>query len=232
MGNQGECLVCGESIQYLEKEELMECIYCHQEFSSYAKCKDNHFVCDECHSEKGIKSILEYCMNSNSKNPIFILQEIMRLPYIYMHGPEHHVMVGAAMLTAFYNSGGEIDLQESLIEMESRGKEYPGGSCGLWGCCGAAVSVGMFLSIVTKATPLSTKSWKDVNKITATALNNIADIGGPRCCKRNSFTAVIAATKFVEENYNISLELPEEIICTFNANNEQCKRKSCPYFQH
>ena len=39
-----------------------------------------------------------------------------------MHGPEHHVMVGSALLVAYKNAGGEIDLPEALLEMMNRGK--------------------------------------------------------------------------------------------------------------
>ena len=41
-----------------------------------------------------------------------------------MHGPEHHVMVGAALLTAYKNAGGDIDLHSALIEMLNRGKKF------------------------------------------------------------------------------------------------------------
>ena len=57
-----------------------------------------------------------------------------------MHGPEHHIMVGAALLTAYKNAGGEIDLQQALVEMMSRGRSVPGGACGFWGACGAGIS--------------------------------------------------------------------------------------------
>ncbi|MCG8399661.1 DUF5714 domain-containing protein, partial [Bacillus atrophaeus] len=75
-----------------------------------------------------------------------ILQKIMECPYIYMHGPEHHVMVGAALLTAWHNGGGQIDFPAALEEMKKRGSQIPGGICGLWGTCGAAVSAGIFFS--------------------------------------------------------------------------------------
>ncbi|MGN1192744.1 MAG: DUF5714 domain-containing protein [Dorea sp.] len=29
------------------------------------------------------------------------------------------------------------------------------GACGMWGCCGAAVSAEIFMSIITKANPLT-----------------------------------------------------------------------------
>lgn len=39
-----------------------------------------------------------------------------------MHGPEHHVLVGSALLTVYKNCGGSIDLEEALSLMEQRGK--------------------------------------------------------------------------------------------------------------
>ena len=226
---EGACLVCGKPIIYFDKAKKMECFMCHKTFESYASCEDGHFVCDECHAKKGIDMVMEECKNSTSKNPIALLQKLMEDPYIYMHGPEHHVMVGAVLLTAYHNCGGEIDLDEALEEIKQRGGQYPGGSCGLWGACGAAVSTGMFMSILTKATPLTGKSWRMSNEMTAKALEEIAKLGGPRCCKRNSFTAVKVAAEYVRENMGIVMELPEKIWCDFSAENKQCLKKHCPY---
>ena len=149
---------------------------------------------------------------------------------LYIHAwAGHHVMVGAALLTAYRNSGGKIDLDAALQEMKARGSEYPGGACGLWGCCGAAVSTGMFMSITTKATPLTGRSWKLSNLMTSRALKSIAQLGGPRCCKRDSFTAAIAAVELVKEELGVEMELPEKITCDFSNENEQCLKKHCPY---
>lgn len=224
------CLICEKPLIYLDKKETLKCSFCHENFESMAMCEDGHYVCDDCHGKKGIEYIIEFCENSDSKNPIEILDEIMKNPYIYMHGPEHHVMVGASLLTAYKNAGGEIDLKESLLDMKSRGEEYPGGSCGFWGCCGAAVSLGMFLSIITKSTPLSKESWGLINQGTGKALKNIGELGGPRCCKRNSFTAVKTGVEFVKENFNIYMELPEKVSCNFYKYNNECLTKGCPYF--
>lgn len=232
---EGACLICGKPLVYYEKAQEMECMMCHNKFSSYASCEDGHYVCDDCHAEKGIQVIMDGCRASSSKNPIAIMQELMEDPYIYMHGPEHHVMVGAALLTAYYNSGGyegkggREAFEEALDEMKVRGSEYPGGACGLWGSCGAAVSTGMFMSIITKATPLTGKSWKLSNMMTSRTLEAIADLGGPRCCKRNSFTAAKEAVNFVKENFGIEMELPDEIHCDFSDENAQCLKKHCPY---
>ena len=101
-------------------------------------------------------------------------------------------MVGAVLLTAYKNCGGYEErggreaFEEALEEMRARGSEYPGGACGLWGCCGAAVSTGIFMSIITKATPLTGNSWRLSNEMTSRALGAVARLGGPRCCKRDS----------------------------------------------
>lgn len=92
---------------------------------------------------------------------------MMQSPAVHMHGPEHHILAGAALLAAYRNAGGEIDLPAALEEMIRRGSMVPGGFCGLAGACGAAISAGMCYSIATKTNPLSTESWGEANLLTA-----------------------------------------------------------------
>ena len=226
----GACLICQKPLQYFNTSKKLECSICHNEFESYASCTDGHFVCDSCHSSMGISVSLDFCKKTDLKDPIRIMQNIMEDPFIYMHGPEHHVMVGAAIITAYKNCGGDIDLESALDEMSLRGRNYPGGSCGFWGCCGAAVSVGMAVSIITNATPLTTKTWGLANEATSKALGAIAELGGPRCCKRNSFTAVLKAADFIGEHFNVHLDIKSPVICDFFHENTECKRKACPYY--
>lgn len=225
------CLVCGKPLKYATKDQEMECVFCHKTFQSKAQCEDGHYVCDECHSAQGVRSIQEYCRNASSKNPIEMMQAMMENPYIHMHGPEHHIMAGAALITAYYHAGGSIDLEEALTEMEKRGSQVPGGVCGFWGSCGGGISTGMFMSIVTGATPLSNEEWGLVNQMTAKALEAIGRVGGPRCCKRNTFLAVLAAVEFTEEHLGIRMEVPEQVRCTFTKYNPQCIGKRCPFIK-
>lgn len=226
---RGACLICGKPLVYFDDAKEMECSICHRTFENNASCEDGHYVCDECHGKKGIEVIEKMCRESVEKNPIALMQSVMENPYIYMHGPEHHVLVGAAILTAFHNCGGELDYEWAMKEMVRRGKEVPGGICGFWGCCGAAVSTGIAYSILQKATPLSGKSWGKANLMTSRALQNIGSVGGPRCCKRDSFLAVQTAVEVIREEWGIGLELPEKIACTFVEENAQCLRKACPF---
>ncbi|SHK16307.1 DUF5714 domain-containing protein [Hespellia stercorisuis] len=231
MENKSNCLICNEELVYSTEPVKMKCMICGGEFETTVSCRNGHYICDDCHCAKGVEAILEVCSKTDSKNPIEIMQGLMRTPAIFMHGPEHHVMVGAALLAAYRNAGGDIDLGPALKEMERRGKQVPGGACGFWGCCGAGVSTGIFLSIAMQATPLTKESWGLSNQMTAAALGEIGKLGGPRCCKRDSFVAAKTAVLFVKEHLGIEMELPEKIKCEFMRWNEQCIKLECPYFR-
>lgn len=103
-----ECLICQAPLEYLETETLMECALCHRQEMSQTRCINGHYVCNECHT-KGMDAVIGYCLNETSKNPVEILDHLMSLPFCHMHGPEHHTLVGVALLTAYRNTGGEIE---------------------------------------------------------------------------------------------------------------------------
>lgn len=224
------CLICGEELVYSNYEQEAECVFCHQKFKTHAICPHGHYVCDTCHAQKGIEVIKETCLQMESRSPIQIIQKIMDSPYIYMHGPEHHVMVAASLLTAYFHAGGDIDLSATIDEAIGRGKEVPGGVCGYWGCCGAAISAGIFLSIILHTSPLSHENWGLSNQLTGQCLQRIGEVGGPRCCKRDSFIAIETTIHFVEEHFHIKMQ-KEKISCHYRQNNRQCLGTRCPFFQ-
>lgn len=224
-----ECLICKAPLEYIDCDEIMECELCHRKQSSKTRCVNKHFVCDECHTN-GMDKIISICFNSKSTNPIEILEEMMCIPSCHMHGPEHHTMVGSALLTAYKNAGGDIDLKTALYEMQKRGKQVPGGVCGFWGACGAGISTGIYVSIALKSTPLAKEVWGLSNQMTAKALDSIGKNGGPRCCKRDSYLAIIEAVNFTGEKLGIKMEL-NEIICSRSHLNNQCLQKECPFYK-
>ncbi len=222
-----ECLICGAPLRYLENDRQMECVLCHKKEDSKTVCEKGHYICNTCHTQ-GMDSIIGLCLAETSKNPIEIIQKMMALDFCHMHGPEHHVMVGSALLTAYKNAGGQIDLKKALVEMQSRGKQVPGGVCGFWGACGAGISTGIFFSIITGSTPLAKEAWGLSNQMTAKALEEIGKIGGPRCCKRDSYLAIIKAAEFVKEHLGIEIELGK-IKCIHWVQNNQCIKARCPF---
>ena len=181
--------------------------------------------------EERARQIVEACLQEKSKNPIEIFYNIAKKEFVRIHGPEHHVLDGAALLTAFYNAGGKIDLQESLDELLNRGLQMPGATCGMWGVCGAVSSMGAALSIIDKTGPLSTDvSWGKHMEFTSEALSNLAKVGGPRCCKRDAFLSFQKAIQFINENYDVELE-NSKIECGFSEKNAQCIKENCPFYK-
>lgn len=223
-----ECLICREPLEYLEEDQMMECAICHKQELSKTRCVQGHYVCNDCHT-RGMDRILDLCLHEKTKNPIQILENMMSMPFCHMHGPEHHVLVGAALLTAYRNAGGQVNLFQAISEIYRRGRSVPGGACGFWGACGAGISTGMYWSILTKATPLAGDAWGLSNQMTARALGKIGEVGGPRCCKRDSYLAIIEAAGFTEEHLGISLET-QPVVCSRSAQNNQCIQSRCPFY--
>ncbi len=181
--------------------------------------------------EERAKKIIESCLKESSKNPVDIFCKIAQMDFIRIHGPEHHVLDGAALLTAFYNAGGEIDLQNSLNELMKRGLQMPGATCGMWGVCGAVSSMGAALSIIDGTGPLSSDdSWGKHMEFTSKALYSLSQVGGPRCCKRDAFLGFQNAIEHINENYNVKLE-SSRIECSFSEKNEQCIKERCPFYK-
>lgn len=222
-----ECLICKAPLEYLETGEEMECSICHKKENSKTRCVNGHYVCNDCHT-KGMDAIIALCLEESSKNPVEIIEKMMNMEFCHMHGPEHHVMVGAALLTAYRNAGGEPELSTALTEIMKRGREVPGGACGFWGACGAGISTGMFVSIISGATPLANESWGLANLMTSRALEKIGSIGGPRCCKRDSYLSILAAADFVKERFGIEMEKTVPV-CSRSGMNNQCIGKHCPF---
>ena len=220
-----ECLICKSKLEYLESDVWMECAICHKQEKSKARCVQGHYVCNECHTN-GMDEILSVCLKESSRNPVEIMEKMMSMGFCHMHGPEHHVMVGAALLTAYKNAGGEMDLSSALIEMYSRGKQVPGGVCGFWGACGAGISTGIYMAIVTQSNPLAKEAWSLSNQMTASALHVIGQNGGPRCCKRDSYLAITEAVRFTKEKLGIQMEM-NDIVCSRSELNNQCLQEKC-----
>ncbi len=181
--------------------------------------------------EERAKKIIEACLQEKSKNPIDIFYNIAHMDYVRIHGPEHHVLDGAALLTAYYNAGGIIELQTSLNELMKRGLQMPGATCGMWGICGAVSSMGAALSIIDGTGPLSSdSSWGKHMEFTSKALRSLSQVGGPRCCKRDAFLSFQKVIEYINENYNVELE-SSRIQCCFSEKNEQCIKEKCPFYK-
>ena len=64
--------------------------------------------------------------------------------------------------------------------------------------------------------------------MTARALERIGQMGGPRCCKRDSFLAILAAVDFVREQLGVEMKRTVPV-CSYSGRNNQCMGKRCPF---
>lgn len=181
--------------------------------------------------ETKVTKIIEACKKETSKNPFVIFFHVAGRDFVNMHGPEHHVLDGACLLTAYRNAGGNIDLDSVLPQLLQEGLKMPGASCGKWGVCGAVTSIGAALAIIDGTGPLSTDgTWDWHMQYTSQALGNLAKIGGPRCCKRDAFLALKTVIPYIREHYQIPVE-DSPVYCTFSPINAQCLKERCPFHQ-
>jgi len=224
------CFICGKPLKYLNPAEERKCEICGNVSSANAVCESGHFVCDKCHTKDSRVFISEYALSTKSKNPLLIAEEMMKNESVNMHGPEHHYLAVAALLAAYANAGGKIDLHKSLEAARQRAEKVPGGICGFWGSCGAGVASGMFVSIITGATPLSKEEWGLANLATSEALAKISKGGGPRCCKRDVYTSLLSAIDFTAKHFKVQMEKTENMKCVFSGKNGTCKKTECSYF--
>jgi hypothetical protein len=225
------CLICGAELFYLKDKIQLQCALCHKTKWADAHCLNAHFVCDSCHAVDPDKWIEHQCLISDATDPVQLAIQLMRHPSVAMHGPEHHFLVPAVLLTVYFNLKQNNDKKEQkLQEARRRARTVVGGSCGFHGACGAAIGVGIFMSIVLEATPLSTKEYRLCNSATAQALARIAERGGPRCCKRNVFLALEVAAEFSASHLGQPIPL-QQVSCTFSPHNRECLGSDCLFFK-
>ncbi len=228
MEKKSGCLICGKELVYQTDDRSSECYFCKSTFRANVACINHHYVCDQCHARSGMDLIETFCLNSVSVNPLEMATEIMDSEKISMHGPEHHFLVPAVLISAYCNSVADDSKALKLSIARKRAEKIPGGFCGTHGNCGAAVGTGIFISIITGATPLAKEAWGLSNLVTGKSLISIAGHGGPRCCKRDVYLAIGEAIGFLKEKFGISLDTPE-VRCHFTDQNKECLKSNCPY---
>jgi len=65
--------------------------------------------------------------------------------------------------------------------------------------------------------------------MTAKTLSKVAEYGGPRCCKRNTFIAIIEAVNFLKNRFNENIKIDRDVLCTFSDLNNECIQDQCPF---
>ena len=227
---KAQCPLCGEETRELSQPHTQICSVCRNSYEAYSDCQNKHFVCNMCRQKAVREKIIRHCMKSAKENPFELQRDLMQIPGVLMHGPEHHLLTTAALLTAYANKKNRRDLEKLLHEADRRTIQVPGAACGFWGVCGAAVGAGVFISILTETGPLSTDTWRTTGQLTAKCADVISAQGGPRCCKRDSFLSLRETLQYSNEILDAGFDVPKKIICEFYVNNRECKGRACEFF--
>jgi len=222
------CGVCGKPLVYATESALRACSLCGKEERTLIYCPAGHYICDTCHSKSALDVLRQVLDTTQSTDPAAIIEQIMAHPAVPMHGPEHHSIVPVAIIAAVRNAGYPVP-RGAIEKALERASKIPGGWCGLYGDCGAAVEVGIAVSVLTSATPLTGKERSLALAATSSALERMLD-NQPRCCKRASRVAVRAAVDFLYNQLGISLPQSAKIVCSYPLRNQQCAREQCPFY--
>jgi hypothetical protein len=223
------CLVCGAALAYADRPTEATCALCGVAARTPVRCEAGHFVCDECHAAPARELIERTCLASDAVDPMALASTLMRHPSVKLHGPEHHFLVPAVLLAAHANAtGAGREKGSRLAEARRRADQVPGGSCGFQGACGAGVGVGIFASVVTGATPRATIEWGAANVATGEALVAIGRVGGPRCCKRTAWLAILSGVRFAREVLGVALPARTGA-CEWGDLNAECLGARCPF---
>lgn len=219
-------------MQILIDADIVKCRkegkWCHYSLNDGIIAKINNDISELRQKPKYFSAVIEICLNEKSKNPIKIFNKLAGIPDFAMMGIFHHIIVGSSLLTAYYNCKKDIDLKSSLIEFQERAKIIPPMACAKFGSCGAAVSAGVYVSVAKNVDIKSNEFFALANGMTSKVLSMIEKTGGPRCCKRHSYFALLAGIEYSNKHLGTNME-SSEIKCTRSNENDLCIGKRCPF---
>ena len=177
-----------------------------------------------------LERMITLCRDNACPDPVKLFRIMVRDDDIPMHGTIHHSIVPMALITSVWSVSGDFDLESYLREAIGRSSKVPPAVCGLWGCCGSAIGVGIFESIMTRTGPLSRgRSWGNCNRSTSDALASVSAVGGPRCCKRNAVLSIMSACESARVDLGVDLH-PSAFSCTRHGRSKECIGSRCPFF--
>jgi 7,8-dihydro-6-hydroxymethylpterin dimethyltransferase len=223
----GGCMICGEALEYQVVNREEQCQFCGRRVAAPARCPKGHFVCDQCHSLDALAVIKTVALQSREDDLIRLLTQIRNHPAFPLHGPEHHALVPAIILSAYRCGGGRVGDDKILTAIE-RGSTVAGGSCSFWGICGAAVGVGIAFALLLEATPYAARERKLVMEVTREVTERIAEYEAPRCCQRESWIALKSASELSRKYLPVILRAQASLKCAQWKRNQECIGADCP----
>ncbi len=225
------CILCGEDLQKLESRIERKCDFCGSVKPIAVECSNTHYICVDCMALSPTDYAYNVCLQYKGIDPIALAVDIMNSPVIRMHGAEHHFIVPAVLTTCMHNYLKSTEsLKHKLDTIKRRADEETPHACSYdLGTCGAAIGTGVFMSAYLNRELRDEDEWSLSNTIVSQSLKRVADSGGPRCCKRDTYLALETAIEFIRDNFAISLPI-STAKCTFSLRNRTCKHEDCQFY--
>ncbi len=224
------CLICGEPLVYGSLNVEASCAVCGKADYTRAQCARGHFVCDACHIREPKEIARRLCLDSDEPDAFQLFYRVASHPVIPLHGPEYHSIVPGVILAAYRNAGGSIT-DDKIVEGIERGSLVPGGSCAFMGVCGAATGVGIAYGIMLESNPLKPVPRQHAQRIVARTLDRITSLKAARCCRREAHFALETAARESTDLLPVPLTAHAWESCDRSELNDECVRRSCPFYR-
>jgi MoaA/NifB/PqqE/SkfB family radical SAM enzyme/SAM-dependent methyltransferase len=221
------CMVCSAPLVYLDAPAPVRCHYCGRTADAQARCGAGHYVCDDCHAVDAIDAIRSICRATEERDMVALLRLLRDHPAVPVHGPEHHALVPAVVVTAARNAG--LPLDDSHLETAlARGRTVAGGACAFLGVCGAATGIATGFSVILGVNPYRGEQRQAVQLAAGRALARISAYAAARCCQRDCWLALQEASSSSLALLGVHLPAEAPLSCRQLAGNADCLGASCP----
>ena len=121
---------------------------------------------------------------------------------------------------------GDADITTAM----DRGKGVPGGSCGFWGGCGAALGAGIGFGVILKSSPVTPAQRQLVQQLTGDLICGLGGIEAARCCQREIWSVLKKAAELSARILPIPLQANGDTRCRQMHLNKECPGSICPWF--
>lgn len=230
-GKVSACSFCGTPLRFAERPVGGRCMVCGERAKGRAVCPQGHFVCDPCRGSETMALIDALAACPSTADPVALFLRTRQSAGLPMHGPEHHALVPAAFLVAYHRLHGEPSWQTVIDTVDAAGRQLPGGACGLWGACAAALGMGMAYCAILGSEPTAGPERAVANGFVARVLERIAAYPGVRCCRRECLLALQAGCDLSGELLPHPVATAGAPTCDQIAENDDCFGAQCPYWE-
>lgn len=223
------CRFCGAPLKSLDNAVGARCMVCGERGRTRTWCTAGHFVCEECRGGETMQLVEGMLALPRSTDPVATFLLMRRSHPFPMHGPEHHPLVAAAFLLAYYDQHGEPSWATILDALQSAATQLPGGSCGYWGACSAGLAVGMAYCAILDSSPTDGAPRAQAHQAVGRILARLGEFDAPRCCRRECLLALQVGCELSGTLLPHSVCTKYTGACEQASDNSECIGDLCPF---